>query len=119
MEAYFRAFVNFEKNDWARLLLMAKFVYNNAKNASISYTLFELNCGFHLQAFYEEDVNPYFQSKSANELVIELKELMVVCRENFQYAQELQKQYQNKYAKSRNYAPDNKVWLNSKYIKTK
>ncbi len=44
---------------------------------------------------------------------------MTVCRENFQHAQELQKQYHDKHAKSRSYAQGEKVWLNSKYIKTK
>ena len=47
MEAYLRAFVNFEQNDWARLLPMAEFAYNNAKNASTGYTPFKLNCGYH------------------------------------------------------------------------
>ena len=47
MEAYLRAFVNFEQNDWARLLPMAEFAYNNAKNASTGHTPFELNCGYH------------------------------------------------------------------------
>ncbi len=37
---------------------MAEFVFNNVKNASIGHTPFELNHGFHLRAFYEEDVNP-------------------------------------------------------------
>ena len=36
MEAYLRAFDNFEQNDWAQLLPMAEFTYNNAINASIS-----------------------------------------------------------------------------------
>ena len=58
MEAYLRAFVNFEQNDWARLLLMAEFAYNNAKNASTGYTPFELNFGYHPQMSYEKDVNP-------------------------------------------------------------
>ncbi len=44
MEAYLRAFVNFEQDDWARLLPMAEFAYNNAKNASTSHIPFELNC---------------------------------------------------------------------------
>ncbi len=35
MEEYLRAFVNWEQDDWARLLPMAEFSYNNAKNASI------------------------------------------------------------------------------------
>ena len=44
---------------------------------------------------------------------------MIVCRENLYYAQELQKQAYNKGIKPRSYAPNNKIWLNSKYIKTK
>ena len=47
MEAYFRAFVNFEQNDWVRLLLMAEFVYNNAKNANTGYILFKFNCKYY------------------------------------------------------------------------
>ena len=57
MEAYLRAFVNYEQNNWARLLPMAEFAYNNTKNDSIGYTSFELNCGFHPKVSYEEDVD--------------------------------------------------------------
>ena len=48
MEAYFRIFVNLEQNDWAKLLPIAEFTYNYAKNASTDHTLFELNCSYHL-----------------------------------------------------------------------
>ncbi len=70
---------------------MAEFTYNNTKNASTVHMPFELNCGFHPSVSYKEDVNPRSQSKSADELASELKELMAICRENLQYAQELQK----------------------------
>ncbi len=59
MEAYLQTFVNFEQNNWARLLLMAEFAYNNVKDANIGPMPFELNCGFHLRASYEEDVDLY------------------------------------------------------------
>ena len=98
---------------------MAEFAYNNAKNASTGHTPFELNCGFHPRMSYEEDVDPRSQSKSADELSAELRELMIVCQENLHYAQELQKQAHDKGVKPRSYAPGEKVWLNSKYIKTK
>ena len=52
MEAYLRAFINFDQNDWTRLLLMAEFAYNNAKNASTGHTPFELNCGYYFQVSY-------------------------------------------------------------------
>ena len=68
MEAYLQAFVNFEQNDWARLLLMAKFAYNKAKNASTKFTSFELNCGYYPRVFYEKEFDPRLQSKTAKEL---------------------------------------------------
>ncbi len=86
MEAYLRAFVNFKQDDWARLLPMAKFAYNNAKNASTGHMLFELNCGYHPRASYKEDVDPRSQSKSADELATEFRELIIVCRKNLQHA---------------------------------
>ena len=44
---------------------------------------------------------------------------MIVCRENLYYTQELEKQAHNKGIKPRSYTSNDKVWLNSKYIKTK
>ena len=98
---------------------MAEFAYNNAKNASSGHMLFELNCGYHLRMSYKDDDNPRSKSKLADDLSAELRELMIVCRENLHHAQELQKRAHDKGVKPRSYAPSDKVWLNSKYIKTK
>ena len=88
MEAYLQIFVNFEQNNWARLLLIAEFAYNNAKNASTGYTLFEFNCGYHLHVSYkkEEILNLRSKSKTAEELSSELQELMIVCQQNLHHA---------------------------------
>ncbi len=118
MEAYFRVFVNWEQDNWERLLPMAEFAYNNTKNASTGYTPFELNCGYHPRVSFEEDVNLRSRSRSANELAEELRELMEVCCQNLLHAQKLQKRANDKGVKSRSYAQGKKVWLNSKYIKT-
>ena len=98
---------------------MAEFAYNNAKNASTGHTTFELNCGYHCRMSYEEDVDPCSQSKSADKLSAELRELMIICRENLHHAQKVHKRGYDKGVKPWSYAPGNKVWLNSKYIKTK
>ena len=119
MEAYLWAFVNFEQNDWARLLPMAELVYNNGKNANTGHTLFKFNCGYHYYVFFEEDTNFYFQSKTAKELSSELRKIMIVCRENLHHAQELQKRAHNKSVNPKSYALGDKVWLNNKYIKSK
>ena len=119
MEAYFQAFVNFEQNDWIRLLSMAEFAYNNAKNASTGHIPFELNCGYHLCVSYEENLDPCSKSKTAEELSSKLQNLMAVCQQNLHHAQELQKRAHNKGVKPRSYAPGDKVWLSSKHLRTK
>ena len=98
---------------------MAEFAYNNSKNANTGHTSFELNCGYHLRMSYEEEVDPRYQSKSVDKLLEELRKLMIVCQENLHHTLELQERAYNKGVKPQSYAPGKKVWLNSKYIKTK
>ncbi len=98
---------------------MAEFAYNNAKNASTGHTPFKLNCGYYPKVSFKEDVDPCSRSCSANELTKELKELIEVCCQNLLHRQELQKRAHDKGVKNRSYALGEKVWLNSKYIKTK
>ncbi len=119
METYLRTFVNQEQDDWAKLLPMAEFAYNNAKNATTGHTPLQLNCGYHPRVSFEEDIDPYSKSHSANKLAEELKELIEVCCQNLLLTQELQKRVHNKEVKSYSYTLGEKVWLNSKYIKIK
>ncbi len=98
---------------------MAKFAYNNIKNVNTGYTPFELNCGFYPRVSFKNNVDPFFKSRLANKLADELRELMEICCQNLLYAQELQNRAHNKRIISRSYAPGEKVWLNSQYIKTK
>ncbi len=86
IEVYLRPFVNWEQDDWARLLPMAEFAYNNAKNTSTGYTPFKLNCGYHPRVSFKEDVDPYSRSRSTNKLAEELRELMEVCCQNLLHA---------------------------------
>ena len=119
IEAYLRAFVYFKQNNWAQLLPMAEFAYNNAKNASIGHTLFELNCGYHSCVSYKKDLDTCSKLKTVEELSSELQNLMAVCQQNLHHAQELQKRAHDKGVKPRSYAPGDKVWLSSKHLRTK
>ena len=64
-------------------------------------------------------MNPCSKSKSADELLAKLQKLMAVCCKNLRHTQKLQKQAQDKNVKHKSYAPNNKIWLNTKYIKAK
>ena len=98
---------------------MAELAYNYAKNGSNGHMLFELNCGYHFRMSYNEDIDLRSESKSADKLLAELRELIIVCWENLYYVQELQKRAHYIRVKSRSYAPGEKVGLNNKYIKNK
>ena len=98
---------------------MAEFAYNNPKNASTGHMSFELNCGYHPRISFKKDTDPRFQSKIIDKLLTKLWELMTICRENLHHAQKLPKQAHDKGVKPKSYASSDKVWLNSKYIKTK
>lgn len=68
---------------------MVEFAFNTAKNTSTSHITFKLNYCYHLYVSSKKDIDPCSKSKSANELSIELSGLVLVCHENFYYAQEL------------------------------
>lgn len=61
---------------------MGEFAYNNAKNASSSHTVFELNCNFYPQVSYKKDIDSWSQSKAVNKLAIKQKKLITVCKKN-------------------------------------
>ena len=73
IETYFQAFVNFEQNNWAWLLPIIEFAYNNTKNASTGHTLFKLNCRYHPCIFYKKDLDPHSKSKTAKNYLLNSK----------------------------------------------
>jgi len=61
IEAYLRAFIGKEQNDWVRLLPMAEFTYNNSVTAGNGMSPFYANYGFHpmaMDAASTEHLNP-------------------------------------------------------------
>ena len=98
---------------------MAKFAYNNAKNASTGHTPFEFNCGYYPWVSYKDNLNSCSKLKTAKKLSSELQNLMAICQQNLHHAQEFQKQAHNKGVKPQSYALGNKVGLSSKHLKTK
>lgn len=80
IKAYFETFVNWKENNWAKVLLIIQFAYNNAKNANITYTLFKLNCSYYLRNFFKKDFNSYLKSYWAKKLDNKLKTLRLISQ---------------------------------------
>ena len=89
VKIYLRAFINQVQNNWTRLLLIDESEYNNAKNASIGHTFFKLNCGFHPQVFFKDNIDFWSRSCFANKLAKELRAIMNICQQNLLHTQEI------------------------------
>lgn len=89
MKAYLRDIVNKKRNNLAKLLFTAKFAYNNAKNASTGYMLFEFNCGYHCYVFFEDKIDLYLRFCSVNKLTKMRRELISICYQDLLNAQKL------------------------------
>ena len=65
IEAYLRAFISKDHDDWVRLLPMAEFAYNNSTTSGNGMSPFYANYGFHLAAINPastEPLNPVSQA---------------------------------------------------------
>ena len=93
---------------------MAKFAYNNAKNAKIDHLLFKLNCGYQPCVFYKKRTDLCLQPKTTNKLLAKLQKLITVCQKNLYHMQTLQKQAYDKGVKPKSYTSKIKIWLNNK-----
>src|SRR5258705_4237063 len=55
LEQYLWTYMNYQQDDWAMLLLMAEFAYNNATNATTGVSPFFANKGYHLEVTVDPD----------------------------------------------------------------
>lgn len=84
-------------------MLIAYFVYNNAKNANIFYILFKLNYGYYLCICFENKTNSCWKVYLTNKLVEELRDLILICQQNLFNIQEVQERVYDKGVQSKSY----------------
>lgn len=70
---------------------IAKFAYNNIQNTITVYIFFKLNYGYYLHVFFKKNFNSFFKSKSADKLLVDQKELIIIYRKKPYHFQKLQR----------------------------
>jgi hypothetical protein len=117
LEEYLRHYCSYQQDNWADLLPLAEFAYNNAPNASTGISPFFANKGYHPTI----DIHPERDAASlrAREFATDLDELHKYLADNLKVAQE---RYQVASDACRipppAINPGNKVFLLSKNIRT-
>ena len=117
LEQYLRCFVNYLQYDWYDLLPLAEFTYNNTPHDSTGVTPFFANKGYHPVLNWEF-------SKIPNAKVLEVAQdwdsLNKYLREHLKVAMERATYFANQNRRpTPNWNVGDKVYLNTKNIKTK
>jgi hypothetical protein len=56
IESYLRSYCNYEQNDWASMLAMAEYAYNNSKHALTKISPFYANYGFEARTLWPTEI---------------------------------------------------------------
>ena len=117
LEQYLRTFCNFQQDNWASLLPLAEFAYNNAPNETTGVSPFFANKGYHpnLTVHPERDM----ASARAREYAVDLGELHENLKEHIK---EAQARYQKAADKRRIPPPEFKIsqhaFVKAKFFRT-
>src|SRR6266481_1066546 len=113
LEQYLQVYTNYQQDDWATLLPMAEFTYNNAMNVTTGVSPFFANKGYHLEFTADPQVETSLAEAQA--FVVDLECIQVELKENIAQAQE---RYQKNVDKHRMEAPELKIG-DQAYVKVK
>src|SRR5260370_3079952 len=105
--------MNYQQDDWATLLPMAEFAYNNATNATTGVSPFFTNKGYHPE--FTADPQVETSSAEVQAFVADLERVQAELKENIAPAQE---RYRKNAGKHRMETPELKIG-DQAYVKVK
>src|SRR5258708_1407513 len=86
LEQYLQTYMNYQQDDWAMLLPMAKFAYNNTMNTTTGVSPFFMNKGYHLE--FTADPQADTSSAKMQTFMTDLEHTQVELKENIAQAKE-------------------------------
>src|SRR5258705_3064418 len=118
LEQYLRTYTNYQQDDWATLLLMAEFAYNNATNVMMGVSPFFTNKGYHPE--FTVDLQANTSSAKVQTFMADLECIQAELKENIAQAQE---RYQKNVDKHRAEAPklevSDQAYIKAKFFRTR
>ena len=119
LEQHLQIFCSYQQNDWADLLPLAEFAYNNAQNASTKMSPFYANYGYHPRYTVKVNNSALQMNPASAAYAKKLKEIHDQARANLQEAQLYQKRYYDQHTKEiPSFQVGDSVWLLRKNIST-
>jgi len=117
LEQYLRTYCNYQQSDWAHLLPLAEFVYNNAPSATTKISLFFANKGYHPRL--QIQTNTEWVTESSKPYLVQLEAVHEELKKNIA---EAQRRYQGSVDAKCSPAPNiqlgDLVFVLAKFIRT-
>ena len=117
LEQYLRIYVNYQQDNWAELLPLAEFAYNNSHHSSLGASPFYALMGLD-PVFNTYNGEPPINTPAATERVLALQSLRKELEINLEKARKQQARYYDTKRKPKAYKKGDLVWINAKNIQT-
>src|SRR6266446_4143700 len=118
LEQYLRGYMNYQQDNWATLLPMAKFTYNNATNATTGVSPFFANKGYHLEITLDPQAKT--SSAEAQTFMANLEHIQAELKENITQAQERYWKNADKHrAEATKLEVGNQAYVKAKFFRTR
>jgi transposase InsO family protein len=117
LEQYLRGYINYQQDDWVKLLPMAEFAYNNSRHSVTGVSPFYAYTGTHPSMGVGSGPGPT-DVPAAAERVARMKQVRKEMEEHWDKVVKDQARYHNKSTTPRTYSVGDEVWLAGKNIRT-
>jgi len=118
IEAHIRAYCNFEQNDWAEMLPMAEYAYNNPNHSATKITPFYANYGYEPRSSWPTEV--HFRNPASGMYGHYMTSVYDKLRNQLEEVRETMSKYYNKKWKSiERFKKGDLEMLNGKNIRSK
>jgi len=119
LEQYLRIYCDYHQDDWAQMLPLAEFVYNNAKHSSTQTSPFYANYGYHPRATIKLIPADRSHNPTAEEWTSRIHAVHRELRGHLQAAQAKHKEsFDAHIQETPIFHPSDRVWLNRRNIRT-
>jgi transposase InsO family protein len=119
LETYLRIFCEEQQSNWAKLLPMAEFAYNNSEQTSLRCSPFRALYGFDPEIRYDLSGIENAKVPAVKDRIQELATLRETLKSRWQAASESQAKHYNKTHKPIEFAAGEQVLLSTKNLKLK
>jgi hypothetical protein len=120
VEQYLRMYCNYQQDDWAELLSLAEFSYNNAYHQTINCSPFYVNYGYNPR--FTVDLRATDPTVVAAPAAVSMAEKLKVLHEDLVEAVKVMQNYQAQYYDAKHkrmeFQKGDRVWLRSVNVRT-